>query len=186
MTYQLIWKNTSSTILTLSRLNLIINSPCPGWRPCSATGSCSAFERTEPSFTPFFDDWQNPTRTIVTSLFIIDLILEYGASPFSIATIENCKFHNFSVIIGKRDFVKSWTVSEFHFRVSQFIKENLRNVLTYKPNPCCRICPRQPWWNVKRIRDSKDKPHTSGRINVLCLYFRIVISYVFDFRSNEL
>ena len=109
-TYELIWKYTYFTSLALSRLNLIIHGPCPRWSPCSTTVCSGAFKRTKPSLTPFFDSRWHPTMALVTCLAIIYLIYIYNAFP-EWATTENCTFHNFSVIISKRNF--SWV--SWHF-----------------------------------------------------------------------
>ena len=118
-TYELIWEHTCLTSLTLSRLDLIIDSPCPGWSPCSTTGFWSAFKRSKPSLAPFFKSWWHPSTTSVALLLDINFRWIYNPFPFSSATIENCTFHNFSIIICQRNF-SIWP-SPSHFKISTVI-----------------------------------------------------------------
>lgn len=115
-TYELIREHTCLANLTLGRLDLIIHSPCPGWSPGSTTGFRSAFKWSKPSLAPFFESWWHPPMTSVAFLLDIYFRRIYNSFPFSSATIENCTFHNFSIIITKRDF--SIELFPSHFLIS--------------------------------------------------------------------
>ena len=118
-TYELIWEHTCLASLTLGRLDLIIYCPCPGWSPCSTARFRSTFKRSKPSLAPFFKSWWHPSTTSVAFLLDIDFRWINNPLPFSSATIENSSFHNFSIIISKRDF--SIEVSSSHFLISTLI-----------------------------------------------------------------
>ena len=117
--YELIREHTCLASLTLGRLDLIIHSPCPGWSPCSTAGFWSTFKRSKPSLAPFLKSWWHPSTTSVAFLLDINFRWIYNPLPFSSTTIENCPFHNFSIIITERDF--SIGLSSSHFLISTFI-----------------------------------------------------------------